>query len=351
MSWRAGNEPNLEEAHEHAHCNTPVFDWWSFPGIPPYCRLEGPTRAAQISIQTTLGVAAVWICNTDKAQVPECVYQRDYVVMFGVGALVAVVLQVSFGVFLHLVRKPKALTALQSGLGFGPPTRTHMKTTRFELWAQYMCCVITPCLLVPAMGIKAVVGFLRSMSQPSFSDCEALDTPLYMSYFVVAAVLGLVATNIFGLCLAFTVCYRRLNRGMRQRDKELYGGEFQDEIDSEDDDRDEGGERQPLITSGAIQISEHAVYGDEADQALEGVQDSEAEDFFLANIATSQNGAGRLDGMQGLSEPEILVVGEGAGQDEGTQMNQPAAVVGENEVDQAATVYQDGDLGAGSEVT
>merc|ERR1711871_1368898 len=100
-----------------------------------------------------------------------------------------------------------------------------------------MCCVILPCLLVPAMLIRAVLGSLRT-TEEGFSECATIDEATYIAYFVVAGILFLTATNIFGLCLAFTVCYRRLNRGMRQRDRAIYGDRQEDSEEDLDLDLD-----------------------------------------------------------------------------------------------------------------
>ena len=89
----------------------PIFDWWNFPGSPPYCKYEIVARITQLTIQLILGCVAIMLTSQDAAQSEACFYQREFVHFIGVLAIIAALLQVGFGMVLHLARTSGKMAA------------------------------------------------------------------------------------------------------------------------------------------------------------------------------------------------------------------------------------------------
>ena len=120
------------------------------------------------------------------------------------------------------------------------------------LVSQYFCCVLIPCFIVPALLIRAASSAGRA-TEYGFNACEVSDRQLYVAYFIATALLFLTATNIFGLCLAFTMCHRPLKRSIRIREK----SEFDLDSDSDTDEEDGFGiQRQILQQAQSYQNAE-----------------------------------------------------------------------------------------------
>ena len=115
--------------------------------------------------------------------------------------------------------------------------------------SQYFCCVVLPCFVVPALLIRSVTSAIRA-TELGFSACEMHDRHLYYAYFVATALLFLLATNIFGLCLVFTLCHRPLKRSMRIREKGEVDLDSEDDWDNSDEEDGFGIQRQ-IMAHGA----------------------------------------------------------------------------------------------------